>query len=366
MSVIKEYWRTFSIIIALIMILAVVIWIPGNNNSSNGDDGGNNAIDNINYDTTPTVSSYLSPPANGSCYTAVGMMYHADAKNITQDMSDQIDAFSTMTGKNQTVYFDAWGDLWDPSETYWQLKEYKPLLEEGKIKALGVNIWPCNRTLCYLDNYTVKQIANGSEDAFIIHQAKMVKWFGYPLFIRFGAEFNIYQGKTWEGQSNSSIYRFAENPTDFVNAWRHYVDVFRAQGVTNAIWMWNPNWADNGNHHYTEYYPGDSYVDWVGIDLYQYTNTSDPASMISGVYNEYSDQKPIAIVEWGTDWPNLHISDSERASFEKKFFDAVEKRPQIKMIDYWYYTVFKFDPTSTPDTAAMYKERIANSRYIGS
>ena len=355
MSVIKEYWRTSAIIIALIVILALLVYTPPPSERSR-------IVSNP--PDQKTIAGFVLPPKNGTCYLSVGLIYHEGSKDIGKDVGDQIDAFSTMVGKNHTVYFDVWADMWDPKEIYWQLDTYRPLLEDGKLKALGLTIWPTVKANSYLDNYTVKQIANGSQDAFIIQQAKDVKSFGYPLFIRFGAEFNIYQGKAYEGQPQNTAYRFAENPTDFVNAWRHYVDVFRAQNVSNAIFMWNPNFADFGDHHYTEYYPGDSYVDWVGIDLYQYTNTSDPASMIMGVYNEYSDQKPIAIAEWGTDWPNLHISDSDRARFVGALFDAVASLPQVRLVDYWYYQDFKFDATNQPQTTAMYSQKASDPRYI--
>lgn len=354
MSWIKEYWRTSAIIVALIMILAVVIYIPGNNPNN-----ANVPPHKIN------TAHYLPAPADGDCFLSVGLMYHADAKNIGQDVGDQIDAFSKMVGKNQTAYFDVWGDMWDPKEMYWQLDYYEPLLAEGKVKAIGITVWPSVRADSYRDNYTVKQIASGQQDSFIIEQAKKVRDFGYPVFIRFGAEFNIYQGQTYQGQPQSQTFIFGENPSDFIAAWRHYVDVFREQNVTNALFVWNPNFADFGSHHYTEYYPGDNYVDWVGIDLYQYEPDSHPAGMISGVYNEYASRKPIVIAEWGANWINQNFSDAARANFISEMFNAVNSLPQIKMVDYWYYQDFKFDQTNQPLAVATYAQKVSAPRYIG-
>ena len=57
----------------------------------------------------------------------------------------------------------------------------------------------------------------------------------------------------------------------FVAAWRHIVDVFRQQGASNVIWLWTinvdpPN--DNAIQNPARWWPGSTYVNWVGIDGY--------------------------------------------------------------------------------------------------
>jgi mannan endo-1,4-beta-mannosidase len=51
-------------------------------------------------------------------------------------------------------------------------------------------------------------------------------------------------------------------------AWRHLVTVFRAAGATNASWMLTLNIGFEGSGPVPDYWPGASYVDWVGIDGY--------------------------------------------------------------------------------------------------
>jgi hypothetical protein len=46
-----------------------------------------------------------------------------------------------------------------------------------------------------------------------------------------------------------------------------------------------------------------------------------------------------------------------------KFFNAVESRPQVKWVSYFYWDAMRFE--STPLTLAVYKTRIANSLYVG-
>jgi hypothetical protein len=52
-------------------------------------------------------------------------------------------------------------------------------------------------------------------------------------------------------------------PTEFIAAYRHIVDLFRKNNVTNVKWMWSPA----GNEGAPLYYPGDAYVDYVGFTL---------------------------------------------------------------------------------------------------
>jgi hypothetical protein len=290
--------------------------------------------------------------------------------------------FIKVVGKGVYAYFSPWGVCWKAGEPFWQIspsqtpgcfppgnQNHKPLLDEQLARALCLTIWPCIRgnwdNVPYADELndetTVKEIAAGLHDNFIREQANVVKSFGYPIFIRFGHEFNINQGSGhWEGE-----HSWAKNPTDFVNAWKRYVDIFRSEKVLNAVFVWCPNYADNGYpHHWTEYYPGDDYVDWVGIDLYQYFPESDPEQMMRGVYSDYCDRKPIAICEWGANWDQQNYTDTDRAKFINKFFDAVEARPKIKMINYWYCGDCKFDPGKFPLATAAYSNRIANKRYI--
>jgi hypothetical protein len=114
------------------------------------------------------------------------------------------------------------------------------------------------------------------------------------------------------------------------------------------------------------YYPGDSYVDWVGIDMYQFSNSANPDAEMAPIYNTYGSVKPIAICEWGTnayEWTGVNTPDATRASYINAFFNAVEARPNVKMINYFYYGPFKFD-SSTPLTLAAYKTRIADQRYV--
>jgi len=104
------------------------------------------------------------------------------------------------------------------------------------------------------------KIVDGSLDATIVARANGSKALGKKFFLDFAAEMN--GDEAWSG-NNASLY---------VAAYRHIHDIFLAAGATNVIWAWCPNVTDihGGNQHTMDYYPGDAYVDWTGVDGYNW------------------------------------------------------------------------------------------------
>jgi hypothetical protein len=62
------------------------------------------------------------------------------------------------------------------------------------------------------------------------------------------------------------------SPATWVAAWRHIVDVFRRQGADDVTWLWTVNIIDlhGGIASPGPWWPGSSYVTWIGIDGYYY------------------------------------------------------------------------------------------------
>lgn len=78
----------------------------------------------------------------------------------------------------------------------------------------------------------------------------------YPnikYFVRFGAEFDI-----WENRAN---------PEEFKAAFRKTADIMHAK-VKNAAMVFSPNMVSSWDINAADYYPGDEYVDWLGMSFY--------------------------------------------------------------------------------------------------
>jgi mannan endo-1,4-beta-mannosidase len=129
-------------------------------------------------------------------------------------------------------------------------------------------------TLVQMDpkNVSLASIATGRYDAYLRSYAAAVKAFRSQVILSFGHEMN--------GSWYSWGYRHTAAEV-FVKAWRHIVKVFRGVGARNVIWLWTVNVIDKNNRipNPAPWWPGRSYVTWVGIDGYYYTPSSSFAQV---------------------------------------------------------------------------------------
>jgi mannan endo-1,4-beta-mannosidase len=113
---------------------------------------------------------------------------------------------------------------------------------------------------------TITAVADGRYDAYLRSFAKTVAGFGHPVIVSFAHEMN--------GSWYQYGYKYV-SPAVFVAAYRRVHDVFSAAGARNVIWMWAVNRPVPGqtSPSVAEWYPGDAYVDWVGVDGYDWSGS---------------------------------------------------------------------------------------------
>ena len=113
------------------------------------------------------------------------------------------------------------------------------------------------------DKISVASIISGRYDGYLSAYAEAVRAYRHPVVMSFGHEMN----GTWYSWG----YRHTP-PAMFVRAWRHIVTLFRALGAHNVTWMWTVNIINNSRGgkipRPDPWWPGGSYVNWVGIDGY--------------------------------------------------------------------------------------------------
>jgi mannan endo-1,4-beta-mannosidase len=114
---------------------------------------------------------------------------------------------------------------------------------------------------------TVAAIADGRSNGYITRFAREVRALNLPLAISFGHEFNGF----WYPWGTTGT-----TAAQFVAAWRLIHRLFAAAQATNVIWVWNPNVISaEPQLPLSAYYPGDAYVDWVGVTGYFSTTGPD-------------------------------------------------------------------------------------------
>lgn len=116
------------------------------------------------------------------------------------------------------------------------------------------------------DGIHLDDILSGKWDKYITEWAAGAKDYGSPVFLRYAHEFNI-EKYPW-GIGNN-----AKDPGKYVRAWRHVHGKFKEAGATNVRWIWCFNNYPNPDEEWNDYrkaYPGDAYVDWIGIDGYNW------------------------------------------------------------------------------------------------
>lgn len=144
-------------------------------------------------------------------------------------------------------------------------------------------------------------VASGGLDAYLRAQADAVKAFDKPVFIRLDWEMNA----NWYPQWNAP----AVPPTAYIAVWRHVYDVFQSAGAVNAAFVWCVNtWPGPGETDMSAWYPGDEYVDWVGVDGYPQSAPTgylmdgpDGLNPLASFATDHG--KPLMLAEWAPQLP---------------------------------------------------------------
>jgi beta-mannanase len=138
---------------------------------------------------------------------------------------------------------------------------------------------------------------------------------------------------------------------DYAAMYRHVVTRLRANGVTNAVnviaYMGNEKWM--AQSWWKDLYPGDAYVDWVGLDSYvsvekDYYHYGDMGDLLDrqpsggglGWYDwavKNHPAKPIMVAEWGMYHRRNRITDKSAAF--NSVIPALKEHPAVKAIVYF-------------------------------
>ena len=172
------------------------------------------------------------------------------------------------------------------------------------------------------------------DDEYLHNLAQLLGETGRPIFLRYASEMN----GNWTNYSG--------DPELYIEKWRLVHDVMEKE-APNVIMVWTVFTSPTSTM--AAYYPGDAYVDWVGVNIYnvvyhnndieQYAADEDPLELLDYVYDTYSDKKPIQISEYGvthyTVTDNAKYVDFAISKLERLYKGLKTDYPRVKSIFYF-------------------------------
>jgi len=235
--------------------------------------------------------------------------------------------------------------------------------------------------------FSMSNIINGNFDKELRQWAKDAKAHDIPLLIDFAVEANgdwfgwsgIFNGKdTKDKYGDKNYYDGAERYRD---AYRHIIDIFRDENVKHVTWFFHADMYSNPDKEWNRakyYYPGDDYIDWIGVSLYGAQNPKENywdsfSQILKERYKtikEISTKKPIALLEFGV--TDNHPLGNKSEWLEDAFKTILSgKYINFKAISYWHETWKESDDVlasiridSSDESLETFKYYIDNKKFV--
>jgi endoglucanase len=257
-----------------------------------------------------TTTSAIPIPATGTYLGA-----HVD----TSANSEQTDVTTLETAMGRRLDMDSHYYSWSST--------FPSRLDTWDVQAgrIPLDSW---------NGVTSAAINNGSQDALIRARATAARTFGAPFLVRLLPEMDAIVKTSTTG-----------TPAQFISAWKHVVNIFRAQGATNVGWVWNPNAFHFSGGVSQRYYPGATYVDWIAADGYNWSPKT-PSGTTTTAWTTFHDEfaafyswaqyqgKPLMVAETGAmEYPGMTTRKAQWITGTGSTIQA--SYPKIKALVYF-------------------------------
>ncbi|SHN29183.1 Beta-mannanase [Actinacidiphila paucisporea] len=264
--------------------------------------------------TVPSKDQFLHP--DGIYYGAATKLAPYDAREVEQLTTDAGGIRPTMAS-----YFLSWNQKFNPASiTAAYAHGTLPVLTWEPWQGGSMNPKPDEILKSNIDQpaYRLANITAGRFDTYITQTAEAIAAAKWPVVLRFAHEMNgVWY--PWSERVNGN------HAGDYVKAWRHVHDLFQQAGATNVIWAWAPNIIRPApGVKLSPLYPGDAYVDWVGMTGYGVREKTPETTFGPTIkrIQAFTD-KPIVIMETGAQ------IDSSQLSWVTSFFPWLTRNPEV-------------------------------------
>jgi hypothetical protein len=146
-----------------------------------------------------------------------------------------------------------------------------------------------------------------------------------PAYVRIGYEFN---GTFWNGYQ----------PDAYKKAFSRITNMIRARGIEVAT-VWDL--AMDGDMNFQDFYPGDSLVDWWGINLFS-TNHFTDANAQNFIDSASIHNKPVMIGETTPRYVGVLDGQQSWNNWFAQFFTFIHTYPEVKAFCYinWNWSIY--------------------------
>lgn len=325
------------------------------------------------------IASYaqkLIPPKEG-IYHAAYPDFEATAGNVS---AERIYEFEELARKK--IVWAYFSNHWFDGIRF-PRSEAETIRDAGRIPYIRMMPWSEEREEEQDPVYKLENFLSGKFDDDLTLYAIAARDFRSPLLIEFGPEVNgdwfPWNGR-WNGGGVKDKYGDPlrpDGPERYRDTYRRIINIFRRVGANNVTWVfhvdsqWEPEAWWNRIH---EYYPGGSYIDWIGVSVFGAQlpthDWQEFADVLRPVYRDIvnmAPSKPIAIAEYGViEAPNL----GSKARWFHNLFSSLHSFPNIKALSYWNSPGWlengsaNFRIDSSTEALRAYREGISNRRFV--
>ena len=237
--------------------------------------------------------------------------------------------------------------------------------------------------------FTLQNILDGKFDADLHAWCAKARSFGTAILAEYGTEANS-DSFAWSGISNgggtTNDYgdpAQPDGPERFKDAYRHIIQICRDEGAQNITWVFhlgNESFPDENWNRMENYYPGDEWIDWMGISIY---GTYSPQSSYVNEFRPGMDEihtrvlklaphKPIIIAEFGTAKNNPKL---DQAQWAREALTAITSLQYSNVIGFsWWNERWQNDDDPAHDTtmrvqdntelAQVFQELVAKNAIV--
>ena len=136
------------------------------------------------------------------------------------------------------------------------------LYRHHAIPLIVWNPWQKDTSRLTKASEQMQEILAGKYDKLFSSFATQIASLNKPVFLRFINE---------NTADKQSLFAYSGcKPDDFKAAWQYVHRKFSDAGADKVIWIWNPPDAAKAD----EYYPANTYVDWLGVKILDTNNRS--------------------------------------------------------------------------------------------